>query len=126
MPAIKTIEVATGIHWVEIPEADLRILCGCPADSVKHLMKKGLIVSEDLGGVQAETGPNAILLSDSLIQGGAFSQPGGIPGFADAVPPGHALARPSQQHGPQASAHRLGGARCRRSCATSTGATTAW
>lgn len=73
MPAIKTMQVATGVHWVEIPAADLRILCGCPADCVKHLMKKGLIVSEDQGGTPSETGPNAIVLSDSLIQGGAFS-----------------------------------------------------
>ena len=36
--------VTNGVYWVEIPEADLYVLCGCPADSVKHLMKTGLIV----------------------------------------------------------------------------------
>ncbi|MCH8837226.1 MAG: cyclic nucleotide-binding domain-containing protein [Candidatus Marinimicrobia bacterium] len=66
------IQIADGIHWVAIPEADLKILCGCPADSVKHLMKKGLIVKKKIGDVQFETGPNAILLSDILIQRGSF------------------------------------------------------
>ncbi|BBD09280.1 bacteriohemerythrin [Desulfovibrio ferrophilus] len=73
MPAIRKIEVIPGVHWVEIREADLYILCGCPADSVKHLMKRGLIIPEIKDGKQTETGPNVILLSDTLIQNGAFS-----------------------------------------------------
>ncbi len=72
MAKIEHIQVADGIHWVAIPEADLKILCGCPADSVKHLMKKGLIVTKKKGDVQYETGPNALLLSDVLIQRGSF------------------------------------------------------
>ena len=72
MAKIEHIQVADGIHWVAIPEADLKILCGCPSDSVKHLMKKGLIVTKKKGAVQYETGPNAILLSDILIQRGCF------------------------------------------------------
>lgn len=73
MTYIKKIQVTRGVCWVEIPEAKLSILCGCPADSVKHLMKRGLIVPTDLGGVTCETGPNAILLSDVLIQNGNIS-----------------------------------------------------
>jgi len=65
--------VACGIDWLEIPEAGVYILCGCPADSVKHLMKKGLIRTVEDNGVQFETGPNAILLSDLSIQNGEFS-----------------------------------------------------
>jgi hemerythrin len=65
--------VTNGVYWVEIPEADLYILCGCPADSVKHLMKMGLIVEREKNGVSAQTGPNAILLSDTTIQKGSFS-----------------------------------------------------
>jgi hemerythrin len=65
--------VTNGVYWVEIPEADLSILCGCPADSVKHLMKLGLIVEREKQGVMAQTGPNAILLSDTTIQKGSFS-----------------------------------------------------
>ncbi|MCG6538121.1 MAG: hypothetical protein L7F78_26260, partial [Syntrophales bacterium LBB04] len=61
---MRKLKVSTGIYWVEIPEAKLYILCGCPADSVKHLMKKGLIISEEKNGVGFETGPNAILLSE--------------------------------------------------------------
>jgi len=66
---IKKIKVCNGIYWVEIPAARLFILCGCPPDSVKHLMKRGLIVTTEKKGVSCETGPNAILLSDVLLQG---------------------------------------------------------
>ncbi len=62
--------VTNGCHFVEIPEAELRILCGCPADSVKHLMKRGINVDTEQGGVFHESGPNAILVSDSLLQNG--------------------------------------------------------
>jgi hemerythrin len=66
-------KVAGGIFWVEIPEADLRILCGCPADSVKHLLRAGLISPVTVKGVPCETGPNAILLSDTSVQHGSFA-----------------------------------------------------
>ncbi|MBV5325236.1 MAG: MBL fold metallo-hydrolase, partial [Rhodospirillaceae bacterium] len=70
---------STGIVWVEVPEADLRILCGCPADSVKHMMRRGLILPTEVAGVRCETGPNAILLSDVMIQNGAFCNLGEFP-----------------------------------------------
>jgi len=70
---INKIYVARGIYWIEIPEADLRILCGCPADAVKHLIKRGLILSNEVNGVDSETGPNAILLSDLPLQNGNFT-----------------------------------------------------
>ena len=70
---IRKIRLAKGVFWVEIAEADLRILCGCPADSVKHLIKTGLIVQQEISGVACETGPNAILLSDLTLQNGEFS-----------------------------------------------------
>ena len=70
---IHKIEVARGIQWVEIPEADLRILCGCPADAVKHMLKRGLILEKERKGVTCETGPNAILLSDLALQNGEFA-----------------------------------------------------
>ncbi|MGE5503102.1 MAG: bacteriohemerythrin [Actinomycetota bacterium] len=73
MQRLRKIEVTTGIWWVEIPEADLRIVCGCPADAVKHLMKRGLIVPTERNSVAFETGPNAILLSDAMVQSGNFS-----------------------------------------------------
>jgi hemerythrin len=66
-------KVANGIYWVDVPEADLRILCGCPADAVKHLARAGLIAKVTRGGVTFESGPNAILLSDTSIQQGSFS-----------------------------------------------------
>ncbi|MEI7637337.1 MAG: MBL fold metallo-hydrolase [Syntrophus sp. (in: bacteria)] len=70
---MKKIKVTTGVYWVEIPAAKLYVLCGCPADSVKHLMKIGLIATEEKNGVFFETGPNAILLSDISLQQEQFS-----------------------------------------------------
>lgn len=68
----KTI-VTNGVAWVDAPEADLRVLCGTPADSVKHLMRAGLIGAREKDGVRYESGPNAILLSDVSVQNGGFS-----------------------------------------------------
>jgi len=65
--------VTTGVYWVEIPAADLRILCACPGDAVKHLTKRGFTGRKEERGVVYETGPNAILLSDVAIQNGCFS-----------------------------------------------------
>ncbi len=70
---ITKIEVARGIQWVEIREAGLRVLCGCPADAVKHLIKHGLVLPQEVKGVACETGPNTILLSDVALQNGEFA-----------------------------------------------------
>jgi hemerythrin len=66
-------EITNGVYWVHIPEVDLRILCGCPADVVKHCMKRGFIIPREKDDVTFETGPNAILLSDISVQNGYFS-----------------------------------------------------
>ncbi len=79
MPSLRKIEVSTGIHWVEVPEVGLYVLCGTPADSVKHLMLRGLIVPMERNGVKFESGPNAILLSDAMIQNGHFANLGEFP-----------------------------------------------
>ncbi len=73
MAKIGKFQVAEGLYLVEIPEANIYIQCGCPADSVKHLMKRGLIVTKEKDGIQYETGPNAVLLSDVLLQSGSFA-----------------------------------------------------
>lgn len=70
---IRKLEVALGVEWIEVEEADLRILCGCPADVVKHLMRRGLISKTVVDDVECETGPNAILLADEMLQRGDFS-----------------------------------------------------
>jgi len=70
---IHKIDVSCGIKWVEIPEVNLHILCGCPADAVKHLIKRGLILPQEIQGATCETGPNAILLSDILLQNGELA-----------------------------------------------------
>ncbi len=79
MAKITKFQVASGLYLIEIPDANLYILCGCPADSVKHLMKRGLIVTKEKEGVYFETGPNALLLSDVLVQNGSFANLGEFP-----------------------------------------------
>ena len=79
MTGLRKIKVAAGIEWIEVPEANLRMMCGCPADSVKHLMRRGLIVPTEKDGVSFETGPNVILLSDSMMQQGSFCNMGEFP-----------------------------------------------
>ncbi|WP_135079915.1 cyclic nucleotide-binding domain-containing protein [Terasakiella sp. SH-1] len=73
MAQLRKVKVSTGIEWVEAPAAGVYILCGCPPDSVKHLMKLGLIVPTERDGWNFETGPNAILLSDVILQNGSFT-----------------------------------------------------
>jgi hemerythrin len=65
-------KITSGVWYVRIPEAGLYVLCGCPPDVVKHLMRRGAIAETSLKGSVFETGPNAILLSDVAIQGGTF------------------------------------------------------
>ena len=73
MQNLLTIQVAPGVHWLQVPEVGLYVLCGCPGEVVKHLMRKGLINTVQRHGVTFETGPNAILLSDILVQNGGFA-----------------------------------------------------
>ncbi len=70
---IELIKIIPGVYWLEIAEVNLRMLCGCPADTVKHLKKRGLIDKANKNGTDYETGPNAILLSDKPIQNGELS-----------------------------------------------------
>ena len=72
MGKLRTVRIGPGVAWVEAPAAGLRILCGCPADVVKNLMSAGLIAETEIDGRRTETGPNAILLSDVMLQNGAF------------------------------------------------------
>jgi hemerythrin len=73
MHNLRTTRVATGVFWVQVPEVGLYVLCGSPGDVVKHLMLRGFISEEKKGEVSFESGPNAILLSDVLLQNGNFA-----------------------------------------------------
>ena len=73
MGNLLVIQVMPGVFWLQIPEAGLYILCGCPAEVAKHLMRQGLIHTVQKQGVTCETGPNVILLSELLVQNGGFS-----------------------------------------------------
>jgi len=66
-------EIVPGVSLVEAEEAGLSVLCGCPENVVKHLIKTGVIRETESRGVQYETGPNAVLLSDIPVQCGMFS-----------------------------------------------------
>ncbi len=70
---LRTSEITRGVFWVQVPEAGLYILCGCPGEVVKHMMRTGYISTVTDRGVTYETGPNAILLSDLVIQNGSFA-----------------------------------------------------
>ncbi len=69
-------KVSTGIYYLEIKEKDIRMLCGSPGNAIKHLKKNGFINKVNNEGNHNnsyETGPNAVLLSDIMIQNGDFS-----------------------------------------------------
>lgn len=70
---MEKIEVGNGVWLLNIPEVNLSILCGCPPDVVKLLMKRGLINRKTMADGLWETGPNAVLLSDLSMQGGKFA-----------------------------------------------------
>ena len=71
---MKKTQIAAGVHWIDCPEHDVRVLCGCPADAVKHLMRRGLIGEvEEADGTRYETGPNVLVLSDISLQNGEFT-----------------------------------------------------
>ncbi len=72
MARLRKVHVATGVSWVERPTWGSMSSAAVPADAVKHLMRRGLIVETERDGVTFETGPNAILLSDVMLQNGAF------------------------------------------------------
>jgi hemerythrin len=72
MSGLFAAKITHGIWWIDFYDAGLSILCGAPADSVKHLMRQGYIMPMEIDGVRTETGPNAILLSDLPIQNGSF------------------------------------------------------
>lgn len=69
MALIEVKKISPGLIWVAVPSRSIYVQCGCPADSVKHLIQSGQIREE--GG--RELGPNAILLSDLGIQNGQLS-----------------------------------------------------
>ena len=70
---LRTSEITRGVFWIQVPEAGLYILCGCPGEVVKHMMRTGYISTVTDRGATYETGPNAILLSDLVMQNGGFA-----------------------------------------------------
>ena len=106
MRSMKKEKVANGIFWVEIPEADLRILCGCPADSVKHLIEARADRPGREGGSQVRNRPQRDPPLRHPDPEGKLRQPRGVPPPADVLPAGNAHPGPPEQHRPQAAPHR--------------------
>ncbi|RYZ60079.1 MAG: MBL fold metallo-hydrolase [Proteobacteria bacterium] len=69
MALIEYKKITPGLMWVAVPSRSIYIQCGCPADSVKHMIQSGFI--REHNGI--ELGPNTILLSDLSIQNGQLS-----------------------------------------------------
>jgi len=64
--------IGPGIYWVNVQEAGIQLLCGSPMDVIKHLKRRGLVRPLEKKGILFETGPNALLLSDTAMQDGKF------------------------------------------------------
>lgn len=74
MGEIEHLKIAPGLYWVAIPKLHIFMQCGCPPDSIKHLIKRGLIRDRNQGqSVVHETGPNVVLLADLSTQNGLFA-----------------------------------------------------
>jgi hemerythrin len=69
---MKKTRIMDGVYFLEAPEARLSLLCGCPENVVKFLIKQGLVRTIEKNGASYETGPNAILLSELPVQNGRF------------------------------------------------------
>ncbi|MGL1894082.1 MAG: MBL fold metallo-hydrolase [Spirochaetaceae bacterium] len=69
---MKKIEITNGIYYLEVPEVGLRILCGCPENSIKFIMQKKLTPSVKVNDFNLVGGPNAILLNDISIMNSHF------------------------------------------------------
>ncbi|OQY41019.1 MAG: hypothetical protein B6229_00215 [Spirochaetaceae bacterium 4572_7] len=61
------VDIVPGIFYLTVPEEGLRILCGCPENSIKFIMQEKLTQKKIVNGFNVVDGPNAILLSDISI-----------------------------------------------------------
>ncbi|QEN05746.1 MBL fold metallo-hydrolase [Thiospirochaeta perfilievii] len=69
---MKKTVITKGITYLEVPEENIRILCGCPENSIKFIMQIGLTQPVDINGFKLVSGPNAILLNDYSILNSHF------------------------------------------------------
>ncbi|MDT8446716.1 MAG: MBL fold metallo-hydrolase [bacterium] len=68
--ALQLDRIQPGCYYLQVPAVGLRMLCGSPPDAIKHLRVQGFVSEQNLSGVICETGPNALLLGEQLIQAG--------------------------------------------------------
>ncbi|MBN2618162.1 MAG: MBL fold metallo-hydrolase [Spirochaetales bacterium] len=69
---MKKTEITNGMCYLEVPEINIRILCGCPENSIKFIMQKGLTPPLKINGFNLVGGPNAILLNDISVKNSHF------------------------------------------------------
>ena len=94
--AIRKIQMTPGVFWVRcgsriIHHVRKSARCGQASDAA------GLIVEEEVDGVVFENGPNAVLLSDVMLQGGSFANLSEFL-FQNVLPSRHDPAEPSGQY----------------------------
>lgn len=73
MALFESKKIAPGLAWVAVPSRQVFVQCGCPPDSVKHLIQSQIIKDKGTKGFLHETGPNVLLLADLNIQNGQLS-----------------------------------------------------
>lgn len=69
---IRVEKITTGCFWVENHSLGKKVLCGCPPDTVKFMLQKGVLAPKMENGVRFESGPDAILLADLSLRYGKF------------------------------------------------------
>ena len=85
------------------------MLCGCPENAVKLLIKAGLIQERRVGGPALRDRAQRHPPLRAARPGRAVPQPRRVPRAPDALPPGHDPARPPGQHGRPPHDHRHAG-----------------
>ena len=64
---MEKIEVTPGVFLVNIPACGLSVLCGCPPDVTKHLMKRGLITERSWAGVVRNRINRSVWISSEIM-----------------------------------------------------------
>ena len=72
MNSIQKIKLNNGTYYLDIPKANVKILCASPPEVFKMMAQKGITKWLQEGNWKYETGPSVILISDILIQRETF------------------------------------------------------
>ena len=92
----KKYKIINGVYWIGVPQANVFVLCGCPEEIVKHLMKKGFNKTIQKQGVTYETGPQRNIAFRRYDPKRFLFQSCRVFGAANALQAGYDIARPSE------------------------------